>query len=315
MRFSTLIAAACGVAIVSAHGVVTEIQGTNGVNMRGLSTIVETPRDCASPNCGAEADTSIIRKKELGTGKASALGRTEGGGPVDAATVVSSFLGKAAANKRAFKGFGAAKKGKGRGKAAALGAGAGAGAGAAAAAGGAAGDAVGTKSAKGDVQLDDAGVGASSGLPTCSDDGVVSMTYHQVNQDGAGPLTAEVDATSGGTDPTAFVPATMIADVPGKILGLSATTTTDFAISAQLPAGTVCSGTVGGATNVCIMRLNNGALAGPFGGSVAFTQSAKAAKRAVEFNLARRHFARGIVERAELPPAEIQDDEDTEAAE
>lgn len=51
-----------------------------------------TPRDCASPGCGAEADTSIIRQKELGTNKASALGRTNGGGPVDAAAAISTFM-------------------------------------------------------------------------------------------------------------------------------------------------------------------------------------------------------------------------------
>jgi hypothetical protein len=31
-----------------------------------------------------------------------------------------------------------------------------------------------------------AGQGATSGLPTCADDGTITMTYHQVNQDGAG---------------------------------------------------------------------------------------------------------------------------------
>lgn len=51
-----------------------------------------TPRDCATPGCGAEADTSIIRQNELGSNKASALGRTNGGGPVDAAAAISTFM-------------------------------------------------------------------------------------------------------------------------------------------------------------------------------------------------------------------------------
>lgn len=42
------------------------------------------------------------------------------------------------------------------------------------------------------------GAGASSGLPTCADDGTVTMTLRQINQDGAGPFTADVDGTSGG---------------------------------------------------------------------------------------------------------------------
>ena len=35
-------------AAVSAHGVVTEIQGANGVNMPGLTVADGTPRDCSS---------------------------------------------------------------------------------------------------------------------------------------------------------------------------------------------------------------------------------------------------------------------------
>jgi hypothetical protein len=48
------------------------------------------------------------------------------------------------------------------------------------------------------------GAGTSSGLPTTADDGTLTMTFHQVNQDGAGPLAAMVDPTSGGTDVSAF---------------------------------------------------------------------------------------------------------------
>ena len=45
------------------------------------------------------------------------------------------------------------------------------------------------------------GAGTSSGLPTCTDDGTVTMTLRQINQDGAGPFTADVDGTSGGVSP------------------------------------------------------------------------------------------------------------------
>lgn len=62
-------------------------------------TVIDgTPRDCASPGCGAEADTSIIRQNELGGKKASALGRTKGGGPVDAAAAISMFMTGSASN-------------------------------------------------------------------------------------------------------------------------------------------------------------------------------------------------------------------------
>ncbi len=172
----------------------------------------------------------------------------------------------------------------------------GGGAGAGKGAGGAAGG--GAKTPKGTVETGvkaATGLGASSGLPTCSDTGVVKMTFHQVNQDGAGPLTAAIDPSSGGTDPAAFQTATVTKNVPGLgIGGLSGATTMDFPVEIQMPAGMTCSGTSGGATNVCVARLQNSALAGPFGGSVVFTQSPAAKKRAIEYNLAKRRFARAL---------------------
>ena len=165
-------------------------------------------------------------------------------------------------------------------------------------------DATGTKTPKGtteNIVSKLAGTGATSGLPTSGDDGTVTMTFHQVNQDGAGPLTAAVDPTSGGTDASAFQTAAVTQNVPGiGIGGLSGTTATDFPVKIQMPAGMTCQGTVGGASNVCIAKLQNSAAAGPFGGSVAFTQSPAAKKRALEYQaLAKRHFARGTLEDVE----------------
>ncbi|KAF2798220.1 hypothetical protein K505DRAFT_268186 [Melanomma pulvis-pyrius CBS 109.77] len=287
MRYSLAILAAIA-AHVSAHGVITEIQGANGVNMPGLSVQDGTPRDCASPGCGSEADTSIIRAKEVG-GKASPLGRTQGGGAVDAGAAIATFMGTGAAGATAKRQLLAGLLGgKGKGKAGAAG-------GAAAGAG--------TKTAKGTTEQGvaaAAGSGASSGLPTTADDGTITMTFHQVNQDGAGPLTAQIDATSGGTDATAFQDATVTQDVPGiGIGGLSAASTMDFPVKVQMPAGMTCTGTAGGASNVCVVKMQNSALAGPFGGSAAFTQSTAAKKRAVEYNLRKRHMARGILGKPE----------------
>ncbi|KAJ4376178.1 hypothetical protein N0V83_001459 [Neocucurbitaria cava] len=326
MRYSLAFVAAIA-ATVQAHGVITSIQGANGVNMPGLSVQDGTPRDCATPGCGSEADTSIIRTREMG-GKASALGRTNGGGAVDAAAAISMFMGAgtgtaaaapaapaASAATAATAGGNTATAGTSsaktsgattqqqqkRGLLDALTGGKAGGAGKTGAAGGA--DAAGTKTPKGtteDTVSKAAGTGASSGLPTTADDGTVTMTFHQVNQDGAGPLTAAIDPTSGGTDPAAFQDAQVTQNVPGiGIGGLSGATTTDFPVKVQMPAGMTCSGTAGGASNVCIVRMQNSALAGPFGGSAAFTQSAAAKKRAVEYNLRKRHMARGILGKPE----------------
>lgn len=55
-----------------------------------------------------------------------------------------------------------------------------------------------------------------------------------------------------------------------------------------MPQGMTCDGSVGGANNVCIVRVRNSAGAGPFGGSGAFTQSTAARKRAVAYRLKKR---------------------------
>jgi hypothetical protein len=277
--------AAFAVTNVFAHGVITEVQGANGVNLPGLSVADGTPRDCATPGCGSEADTSIIRSSELGTSKATALGRTSTG-PVDASKMIALFTDGANANSSSTIAARALhEENKARYAKLAVRAASG-----------------GTKTPKGtsETAVKAATGAAAGGLPTCAEDGTVTMTFHQVNQDGAGPLTAAVDGTSGGTDPAAFKTAQVTTNVPGiGIGGLSGATTMDFPVAVQMPAGMTCSGSVGGASNVCVARLQNSALAGPFGGSVAFTQSAAAKKRAIEYNLARKRFARGTIEQSE----------------
>lgn len=318
MRYSYIIATSGFLATVSGHGLVTSIQGANGVTMPGLSgkqapmkpmkpaillspyvptntappVADGTPRDCSSNGCGSQADTSIIRDRELGTGKASALGRTEGNGPVDASVMIANFMdasgaptndGAAAStgvedDLSALKG---ANKDNKRGLLGNL-------------LGGLTGGAGGNQGTKSETAVEttvasSAGQGTTSGLPTCSDDGSITMTFRQINQDGAGPLTADVDGTSGGTDVDAFQTAEVTQDVPGLPFGgLSLATNTDFPVTVQMPAGMTCDASVGGADNVCIVRVRNGAAAGPFGGSAAFTQSPAARKRAIAYRLKKR---------------------------
>ncbi|KAH7351299.1 hypothetical protein BKA65DRAFT_583670 [Rhexocercosporidium sp. MPI-PUGE-AT-0058] len=263
---------------VFAHGVIDSVKGANQVTMPGLSIADGTPRDCASPACGSEADTSIIRDREIGTARASALGRTSTG-PVDASKMIALFMGDGGnatdtVAAREIHSANVLRRSLGERQNG------------------------GIKTPKGTLETGvkaATGAGASSGLPTTTDDGTVMMTFHQVNQDGAGPLTAMVDPTSGGTDPAAFKKAEVTTNVPGiGIGGLSAAQTMDFPVAMAMPAGMTCSGSVGGAQNVCVAKLQNAALAGPFGGSVAFTQSAAAKKRAIEYNLSKRRFARSI---------------------
>ncbi|KAK1992323.1 hypothetical protein LX36DRAFT_588627 [Colletotrichum falcatum] len=277
---SAILLAAFAATNVLAHGVIDSVQGANGVTLPGLSLIDGTPRDCASPRCGSEADTSIIRDRELGTNRASALGRTQGGGPVDAAAMVKTFMDGAAGNTTAAKEARALHEEMMARRSIA-----------------ARQNGGGSKTPKGTVETGvKAATGmASNGMPTTADDGTLKMTFHQVNQDGAGPLTADIDATSGGTDPSAFKKAEVTQNVPGiGFGGLSGASTMDFPVAIKMPAGMTCEANVGGASNVCVARLRNAALAGPFGGSVAFTQSPTARKRAVEFKLRKRTEARAF---------------------
>ncbi|KAJ4149321.1 hypothetical protein NW754_000760 [Fusarium falciforme] len=276
MRFFTVSVLATA---VSAHGVVMSVEGANGVSMPGLSIADGTPRDCSSNRCGSQADTSIIRDREIRSGEASALGRTQGNGPVDASVMISNFLGTGGnvpTNNGSSESVGVednlsnlpgARKHR-RQLGNLLG-------------GLFGGGAAGRGGDKNDgpprlvLQPLPATTGMSSSL--------------EVNQDGAGPMTADIDATSGGTDPDAFQSAEVTQDVPGLgIQGLSLATNTDFPLKVRMPEGMTCEGSVGGAENVCIVRVRNGAAAGPFGGSGAFTQSAAARKRAFAYRLKKR---------------------------
>ncbi|KAJ3124144.1 hypothetical protein HK098_001371 [Nowakowskiella sp. JEL0407] len=60
---------------VNAHGVVTEVIGANGVKGTGFGVDQSTPRDCTRRN-PCQQDTSIIRAREVRSGRASACGRT-----------------------------------------------------------------------------------------------------------------------------------------------------------------------------------------------------------------------------------------------
>lgn len=92
-----------------------------------------------------------------------------------------------------------------------------------------------------------------------------------------------IDGTSGGTQMSAFQEADVVQDVPGLVAGISTATTTDFPVKVQMPPGMTCDATVGSASNVCVVRVRNNTPAGPFGGSAAFTQTAAARKRALEY--------------------------------
>lgn len=65
--------------------------------------------------------------------------------------------------------------------------------------------------------------------------------------------------------------AQVIQNIPG-VAGFSTSSIIDYEVKGQTPKGMKCTGTISAAKNVCIVRVRNTAISGPFGGSAAFTQ-------------------------------------------
>ncbi|TVY36110.1 hypothetical protein LSUB1_G005152 [Lachnellula subtilissima] len=96
----------------------------------------------------------------------------------------------------------------------------------------------------------------------------MTVTIHQVNADGAGPYSCDLDQTSNSGLISQNLSVTN--NVPG-VNGLSQAKTTDFNITVAMPANLACTG--GSTGNICTVRCRNNAVAGPFGGCFAVQQT------------------------------------------
>jgi len=202
MRSSILFAVlATFISTANAHGTMTKITGANGVTGQGIGIVADTPRDGSTP-VPFEQDTSVIRDREIASGKTGVCGRTAAGGNNDVAASVASD--------------------------------------------------------------------SAVGLPSMAADGTLTMTIHQVNQDGGGPYACEISTDASGTD---FQPMTVTTNVAG-IRGFSAAAAQDFPLVAQAPAGTNCTGGPNG--DACLVRCRNNTPAGPFGSCATVTGSVDA---------------------------------------
>ncbi|TGO31065.1 hypothetical protein BPAE_0002g01600 [Botrytis paeoniae] len=101
---------------------------------------------------------------------------------------------------------------------------------------------------------------------------LMTVTIHQVNADGAGPYTCDLDQTSNAGVISQNL--TVTNNVPG-VNGLSQAKTQDFNITVQMPDNLACTGASTG--NICTVRCRNNAVAGPFGGCFAVQQTDVAA--------------------------------------
>lgn len=102
-------------------------------------------------------------------------------------------------------------------------------------------------------------------LPQVTPGGEVSMTLHQVNSDGAGPYSCMIN--DDGTA-TSWEDITVTQNVPGRRGRNRDGQETDHPLVASIPQGQECTGTVAGQDNVCLVRCENPARAGPFGGVI-----------------------------------------------
>ncbi|KAK2606204.1 hypothetical protein QQS21_003375 [Conoideocrella luteorostrata] len=183
----------------------------------------------------------------------------------------------------------------------------------------AASDGLGKTQAGGKNKVDDVGrlmaISGSTLPQVSSNGGSISATYHIVTTDGAGPLQAIIDPTGTGKF-SQGTNAEVLTQVPGKNGNIAAAKSgkkgggggnqqrsifikraaknvnTDFPLKVAIPAGTTCQGSMGGVSNVCLLKVANPSRAGPFGGIIAFqiaqgggnTTRADKPKRSLEFS-------------------------------
>lgn len=104
-----------------------------------------------------------------------------------------------------------------------------------------------------------------SKLPQVTPGGELTMKLHQVNADGAGPYTCMIN--SDGTAQT-WQDIRVTQNVNGQRGRNSKGNASDFPLKVAIPANQQCTGTVAGQGNICMVRCQNAARAGPFGGVV-----------------------------------------------
>ncbi|KAI1409064.1 hypothetical protein F5Y13DRAFT_97061 [Hypoxylon sp. FL1857] len=121
-------------------------------------------------------------------------------------------------------------------------------------------------------------------LPQITAGGQVKMTLHQVNADGAGPYTCMINDDGTGAD---WDDIEVTQSPPGDDSRDRDGNETDFPLTAAIPADQQCTGTVAGQDNVCLVRCQNGARAGPFGGVVPVQMSNSTTSATARRNLAR----------------------------
>ncbi|KAK6540745.1 hypothetical protein TWF694_008136 [Orbilia ellipsospora] len=100
--------------------------------------------------------------------------------------------------------------------------------------------------------------------------GQLQMVVHQVNGDGNGPFQCYIDTACTAGRGSFTKQATIAKQVPGQSPILNAIVTQQFPFVVNIPADLKCTGSFGSKSNVCLMRCQNNAINGPFGGCIPF---------------------------------------------
>ncbi|KAK6540724.1 hypothetical protein TWF694_008115 [Orbilia ellipsospora] len=107
-------------------------------------------------------------------------------------------------------------------------------------------------------------------LPVATAGGYLKITVHQVNSDGAGPFKCRIDEGASGNFDSKWLKVTT--NVPGDKNSLNGYSEKQWPLVVQLPADMNCRGGYSGQKNICIVRCENSAVNGPFGGCIPFQQ-------------------------------------------
>ncbi|TGJ74081.1 hypothetical protein EYR41_001129 [Orbilia oligospora] len=108
-------------------------------------------------------------------------------------------------------------------------------------------------------------------IPKVRSGGYLELKIHQVNADGGGPYHCIVDKMGTGAQFDQTRLQIIGKNVPGKN-GISKYKFKKWKLIVQMPTNLGCSGSYNGANNVCMVRCNNGAPNGPFGGCIPVQQ-------------------------------------------
>ncbi|KAF3225840.1 hypothetical protein TWF106_001713 [Orbilia oligospora] len=113
---------------------------------------------------------------------------------------------------------------------------------------------------------------AANLIPQASAGGWLKMRIHQVNEDGAGPFKCKLDQSGLASAFGAWMPLSKNLAGNGHSINHHTSRRGDLWLELPLPKDLKCSGTYGKYKNICMVRCENQAVNGPFGGCVPFQQ-------------------------------------------